>query len=120
MKHLIKATGLLLGIILSCNANAQVNYTNLDWLEETPGIGNTYFHTASIVISGYLFVTTNVVDGTDTEILTLKFDTNGDTLWAKTFGGNANGNDYGIDLRRDSNNDIIVIGAVETTAGGYD
>ena len=91
------------------------------WVEETPETSDAYYRTSSIVDNGNLIVTGNVLnDSGDTDIITVKYDSNGDTLWSKTYNGSANDDDYGIDLAVQSNGEVVVIGAAKTTAGDYD
>src|SRR5688572_27808583 len=106
--------------LCSFGAIAQMNYTNLEWTDRTPIVGNTINHNASIVESGKLYVTSNVLNGSgNTDILTIKYDSNGDTLWMSTYSGSASGDDYGVELRYLSGY-VWVVGAVKNTSTGYD
>lgn len=109
------------GIFVTSGGFAQMNYTNLEWVDRTPIVGNALFHTASIVQSGKLIVTGNTINGNgDADVLTIKYDSNGDTLWMVTSSGSANGDDYGVDLKADASGNVYVVAAVKNTYTGYD
>lgn len=109
------------GLLMGKTNFAQVNYTNLEWVDQTPVVGDTYFHTSSMVSGGQLYVTSNVMnEGGHTDILLIKYGEGGDTTWSSTFNGSANGDDYGIELTTYAGNYIYVTGAVENTSSGYD
>ena len=117
----LQALLLLFACFTFYEASSQTIYANREWVEETPVTSSAYQHTSTIVSSGNLIVTGNVLNGSgDTDIITVKYDSQGDTVWYKTFAGNANDDDYGIDLIENSSGDIVVIGAVKTSAGDYD
>ena len=116
-----KAWLLLCGLFTTTMGLAQMNYTNLEWTDRTPVVGNTINHSASIVVSGYLYVTSNVINlSGNTDILTIKYDTDGDTLWMSTYAGSAGGDDYGVELKASSDGYIYVVGAAKNTSTGYD
>jgi hypothetical protein len=111
---------LLVGMICYTHVNAQTTYANREWVEETPVVGSGHYHTSTIVVSGNLYITGNVVNGSgNTDIYTLKLDTNGDTLWSATYNGSAGGDDYGVEIKYLSGN-IWVVGAAKNTSTGYD
>ncbi|MEX1003623.1 MAG: S8 family serine peptidase [Crocinitomicaceae bacterium] len=112
-------TVLLLFFINNCFS--QTHYTNVEWVDKTPEMGSSYYRSSSIVDNGYLYVTTNSLNstGSHTDIFTIKYDENGDTLWSKTYNGNADGDDYGIDLT-EFGDYIYVTGTAEDTASDYD
>lgn len=51
----------------------------------------------------------------DTDIRITKFDATGELLWENTYNGPASGNDYGISVIIDNNDNILVLGAVSTS-----
>lgn len=98
-----------------------MNYVNLEWVDRTPIVGNSIFHTSSIVVGGHLHVTGNTINSNgDTDVMTIKYDTNGDTLWMSTFNGSANGDDYGVELQVDASGNVYVASAVKNVSTGYD
>lgn len=102
-------------------ANTQTTYANREWVEDIPIVGTGYYHTSTIVVAGKLYVTGNILNGGgNTDIYTMKLDTNGDTLWSATYAGSAGGDDYGIELKASSDGYIYVIGAAKNTSTGYD
>lgn len=100
---------------------AQMTYTNLEWVDRSPIVGDSIFHSSTIVVSGKTYVTTNKVNGSgNTDIYTLKLDSNGDTLWSMTYNGSATGSmDYGVELKYASGY-IWVVGAAKNTSTDYD
>ncbi len=68
---------------------------------------------------GYIIAGTSTLTGTfNTDICLIKTDSNGDTLWTKSFGGlNA---DYGYSVDQTSDSGYIVTGNMEIAAGNTD
>lgn len=58
-------------------------------------------------VTGYIY---NTEGGND--ILTIKYTSQGDTEWVKTYGGSANMNDQGNDILTDNSGNVYVIGTV--------
>ena len=122
MKIIYKKVPLTFVLIMaSCMSFAQMNYTNLEWVDRTPIVGNSIFHTSSVIHAGKLVVTGNILNSNgDTDVMTIMYDTNGDTLWMSTFNGSANGDDYGVELKVDAGGNVYVAAAVKNTSTGYD
>ncbi|MBK8926690.1 MAG: S8 family serine peptidase [Crocinitomicaceae bacterium] len=112
------------GVMLFCspNLNSQTIYANREWVRETPAVGTGIYHTSTIVVSGKVYVTGNIINSSgNTDIYTIKLDSNGDTLWSKTYNGSATGSmDYGIELQTSSDGYLYVIGAAQNSSSGYD
>lgn len=116
----MKLSILFILIITTCGYS-QLPYIDTSWVASGPEGGTVYSRSASLLQNGQLVMTGNVMsDSDDTDILTLKLKNNGDTLWTATYEGSAGENDYGIQLATTSSGDIVIIGAVQTTSGGYD
>ncbi|MBK7128262.1 MAG: S8 family serine peptidase [Crocinitomicaceae bacterium] len=115
-----RAVSILIVALFSKTALSQIHHTSLEWVDRSPVVGDALYHSASIVNGGHLYVTSNVrnING-NTDIMTIKYDTNGDTLWVSTYAGSANGDDYGVDIKFLSGN-IWVVGAAKNTGTGYD
>src|SRR5687767_6014479 len=111
---------LLIGISASLQSYSQM-YANREWVQDSPVTGTGIYHTSTIVIAGKLYVTGNILNGGgNTDIYTMKLDSNGDTLWSATYAGSAGGDDYGIELKSSSDGYIYVIGAAKNNSTGYD
>ncbi|MBI3133652.1 MAG: S8 family peptidase [Bacteroidetes bacterium] len=111
---------LLFSVLASMQSYSQI-YANREWVETGPVVGTGYYHTSTIVVAGKLYVTGNVLNGGgNTDIYTLKLDSNGDTLWSATYAGSASENDYGIELKYSSDGYIYVVGTAKNTSTGYD
>ncbi len=71
--------------------------------------------------SGYIIVggaTTNFVGG-QSDVYLIKTNSNGDTLWTKSYG--SIGNDYGYSVKQTNDNGFIIAGVTDSFgAGGYD
>jgi hypothetical protein len=108
--------------LITIKSHSQTTYANREWVRETPVVGTGYYHTSTIVVSGKIYMTGNVVNGSgNTDIYTLKLDSNGDTLWSATYNGSATGSmDYGIELKNSTDGFLYVIGAAQNSSTGYD
>ena len=67
--------------------------------------GNSYVTGSSAVVSGA------------TDIVTIKYDLNGDTLWTARYNGIANKNDIGYAIAVDDSENVYVTGSSEGTIG---
>lgn len=123
IKTLLKIPIILLVILLGITCFSQpgsMTYLNSDWVNQSPVVGSGIYHSSSIIVSNQLVVTTKVLNVDNSDIATLRYDSNGDTLWMKTYGGSADLNDYGVELAQTSTGDILVAGTIQNTVGGYD
>ncbi len=100
-------------LILPFYSDAQINiqwearYNNANNVDqaadfEIDGAGNTY-------------VTGSSFNGSNYDIVTVKYDNNGNQLWVNTYG--TTGLDQATAMTIDNNGDIIVTGAVKNTSG---
>ena len=123
-KTYLKALALFSGVVLCAGVHAQTaqkNYVNSEWVSQTPATGDGIYHSSSIVVSNQLIVTSKILnDDGNTDIATVKYTTNGDTLWMQTFDGSAGLDDYGVELASTASGDIVVIGTTQSVTGGYD
>lgn len=107
--------------MLSLNGQSQHTYLDTAWAVQAPYFSEAIYHSSSIVNQGKLIVTGNVETGGDIDVVTIKYKSNGDTLWMKTQSGSlTNGADYGVDLAVNSAGDVIVIAAIENSSTAYD
>lgn len=114
----MKTLLLFVTILLSLTINAQIN---IQW-ESRFDNANAVDFSRGIVLdaTGNVFVTGTTYNGSDFDIVTIKYDPNGNELWQSTFDGPANGLDETIGLVIDSNGDVIVAGVQNTTGADYD
>lgn|GEM_PF-2620325 len=113
--------GLSILIMLSLNGQSQHSYLDTTWVVQTPEVSESIYHSSSIVHQGKLIVTGNIdLDG-DIDVTTIKYKSNGDTLWMKTQSGSlTDGADYGVDVAVNEAGDVIVVAAIENTSTSYD
>jgi len=112
----------LCAILLMSKTSCAQTYINKVWATSTAAVHSEINRTSSLLYQGRLYVTSNVLTGDgDTDVLTIAYKANGDTLWAKTQTGSlTDGNDFGINLTASPAGDIVVIGAIENATTGYD
>ena len=63
MKHLLKpfiCTTVLLAF--TCQGFSQKTYTNTEWVNQTPAVGDGIYHSSSIVVANKLVVTSKVLN----------------------------------------------------------
>ncbi len=73
---------------------------------------DSVFSGIAVDASGNIFVTgtqPNAVGGYE-NLLVMRFDTNGALVWQRTWGGGANGGDYGQAITLDSSDDVYAVG----------
>lgn len=81
--------------------------TNVGTSVRTDKIGNEYV-TGSFFSSSIVFDTTVLVNAGGFDIFVVKYDTNGNVIWAKSYGGT--GGDFAHSITTDSLNNIYVTG----------
>ena len=67
---------------------------------------------------GYIICGTKINFGTSGDILLLKTNENGDTLWTKTYGGN--NEERGFSVQQTNDGGYIITGSTETDSTAYD
>ncbi|MBD3637185.1 MAG: S8 family serine peptidase [Crocinitomicaceae bacterium] len=121
MKTRSLSTLVLLTLFIAQNALSQVTYANREWVEHSPLTSSNYKHTSSIVHNKNLYVTGHTLNSNgDTDIITIKYNSDGDTVWSKTYEGSSGEDDYGIDLIMNNSNELIVIGTTRNTGSDND
>ena len=114
MKTLI----LFLSIFYCLSIFSQHTYINQEWVDEGSEIGALNRIATTTDIQGNIYTTSNSISvNGDTDVLVSKKDRYGNSIWTQTFNGSANGDDFGIQLTLDSNNDIFVACALQETTG---
>ena len=96
-------------------------YVNKEWVETT-GLPDSLHWSATVIdTQGQLIVTgTTVITPGNTDILTTKYDKNGNVLWAQTWDGPASGMDHGVAIAVDANNRVYVAGGIFNGSALYD
>ena len=117
MKKILTVT--LLSII-SIITNAQT-VVNREWTQ-LAGVPDPLSITTSCIDyqNNIITASSSVVTGQDANILVVKYDQDGNTLWQNTFNGISNGKDYSTSVKTDSTGNVFVIGTTFNTASNYD
>lgn len=93
------------------------------WYKDFNGTGNsddipTKMNTDAV---GNIYITgSSTGTGTGKDVITLKYDPNGNLIWNKIFNGSSNGEDIGNDLKLDNQNNVFVTGEVTNANTGRD
>lgn len=87
---------------------------NLLWDKTYNGPGNGYDAASNIILdsNGSIYIV-GTTFGTDYDILTLKYDGNGNLQWTESYNGPGNGEDRGYGIKLDSAGNVYVSGPSE-------
>lgn len=89
-------------------------YINEEWEKSVGNIGVFKRTVSAIDNNKNLIIVSNILNtSNNSDVLITKLAPNGTTLWQKTFNGSGNGNDYGVQLKINSNNDIFVVATID-------
>ena len=104
-------------MLLYCSElSAQIN---IQWEARYNNIGNIdQAEDYELDASGNSYVTGSSYNGTDYDVVTVKYDNNGNQVWVNTYGGS--GLDQASALTIDNNGDIIVTGATFISGSDWD
>jgi uncharacterized delta-60 repeat protein len=87
---------------------------NFQWAKTYtgPGSGSDFGDSIAIDTTGKIYVTGVVSNGSDAsaDYLTIKYDQNGNELWARAYNGTGSGWDIARDLALDSSGNVVVTG----------
>ena len=121
MKNIFKCI-LLLSLSTTVFEAKTQTYVNREWVNNTSAVNSEINRSASVVSQGSLFVTSNILtDDGDTDVLTIAYDSMGDTLWLATESGTlTDGNDYGVNIAVNPAGDIVVVSAIENLTSEFD
>jgi hypothetical protein len=93
------------------------------WVKSYNGTGNSYDAALALAVddSGNVYVTgTSTAQNGLGDCVTIKYDTDGNQQWAKTYDGPANGNDYGNSVTVDGSGNVYVTGSSAGAKTGQD
>ena len=93
------------------------------WVKSYNGTGNSYDAALALAVdaSGNAYVTgTSTAQNGIGDCVTIKYDTDGNQQWAKTYDGAANGNDYGNSVTVDTSGNVYVTGSSAGATTGQD
>jgi uncharacterized delta-60 repeat protein len=93
------------------------------WVKSYNGTGNGYDAAQALAVdaSGNVYITgVSTAQNGLGDCVTIKYDTNGNQQWAKTYDGPANGNDYGNSVTFDSSGNVYVTGTSTGSETGQD
>jgi hypothetical protein len=91
---------------------------NEEWSKQIGGIGNQRGNYIQLTSDEGFIITgsTDAIISGETDVLLLKTNSLGDSLWSKTIG--FEGNDYGTCVQEDNNNGYIIIGTTSNSKTG--
>jgi len=115
---MINKTTLLFSLLIATFlSTAQIN---IQWESRLDGTGNYIDQVVDFELdgSGNTFVTGTSFNGTDYDVVTVKYDNSGAQLWTNTYGGG--GLDEAKALTVDGNGDVIVTGARFISGNDWD
>jgi uncharacterized delta-60 repeat protein len=93
------------------------------WVQSYNGSGNGYDAALALTVdaSGNVYITgTSTAQNGLGDCVTIKYDTDGNQQWAKTYDGAANGNDYGNSITVDGSGNVYVTGGSAGTKTNED
>jgi uncharacterized delta-60 repeat protein len=119
MNNIYRVCGAITVIVLiGIRSDAQVSQA---WAVKYNGAGNGYDYAYAMTIdrSGNTYVTGEAYTGANNDCTTIKYNSNGDTVWVKLYNGPGNSRDIGRAIAVDTAGNVYVTGeSIGTT--GYD
>ncbi|MCX6311619.1 MAG: T9SS type A sorting domain-containing protein [Bacteroidetes bacterium] len=111
--------GLIAALIISCSVHSQIN---VQWVGRYTSAGSNIDRAKSMVVdaAGNSFVVGTSWNGTNFDIVTVKFDANGIQQWTTPYNGPGNGYDEARQIRVDATGNIYVTGYSAGLAANYD
>jgi hypothetical protein len=119
MKNKFKLTFLLSGLLcLGSVSYTQKTYVNQEWDSSTGTVGPIQRTASAIDNNENLIVVGNTVNSSNTtDVQITKYTSDGVVLWQEIYNGSANGNDYGVQLKINSSNEIFIAATLEENTG---
>lgn len=103
-------------VLLTHTAFSQINPV---WTNSYNGVGDfsDKWNSIALDVSGNVFLTgSSMINGNDTDIITAKLNSNGDTLWVRIYDGNNNG-DKGSAIKVDASGNVYVVATIDGNSG---
>ncbi len=121
MKNLISIAICFVVVIGATHANAQRTYINQEW-SSSSGAQGVIERAASVTdnSNNVIIVSNSINSSGHTDVVVAKYDAEGVLLWTQFYDGAANGDDYGVDVAINSNNEIVVIASIFSGANNTD
>jgi uncharacterized delta-60 repeat protein len=117
MKKLI--TIVLPLFIFSLQSNLFAQTVPIHWIQNYNGSGDNTDESIDVAVdpSGNSYVTGSSIGNTGTfDIVTVKYDPNGNPAWISSYNGASNDNDFAYDLFLDASGNVYVCGSTKTAA----
>ena len=118
---LFKAFGILIYIFINYQvASSQVSTASTEWAKQYNG-GSSSDAANFIAVDnhGFIYVTGySSKSGFGYDIVTVKYNVNGDSIWVRRYNGSANGDDGGVYIAIDSLDNIYVVGFTANSGTG--
>lgn len=109
-----KKLSLIVGIVFISNSIFSQTYVNKEWDNSTGTVGSIDRTVSSLDNNENLIVVSNNLNASNnTDVLITKYSTTGAMLWQTSYNGLANGDDYGVQVKINSNNEIFVASAIQ-------
>jgi len=93
------------------------------WVRRYNGTGDSsdYAYAIAVDASRNVYVTgESMGSGTGYDLVTIKYQPDGDTAWARRYNGPGNGTDYGFAIAVDGSDNVYVTGPSTGSGTGYD
>lgn len=115
MKHLLSA-------LMSCLALTAFTQPTLNWdrFYDNPASEEDELKDIVVDAQGYAYVTGHSFNGTNDDVVTIKYSPGGQVVWTKTFNGSGNADDYAKVVRLDASGNVIVGGRSYSSGNGFD
>ncbi len=117
MKTLNILAVFVMALFTVSNLLSQRTYVNTEW-ESTAGVVGEYNRTVSAldVPKNVIVLSSTINTWGNSDVQLTKYNSGGVMLWQRQFNSPSNGDDYGIQLKITSNNDILVAAAIQGTS----